>query len=540
MSNPSTQWDVVIIGGGLAGLATAAELLDTGLRVLILDRDQETAFGGLAKESFGGVMFVDTPLQRRLGIADSPELAFADWMSFAELGPSDVWPRRWAEKYVEHSIELIYEWLTKRGVAFLPLVNWPERGLYRPGNSVPRWHIAWGTGRAIVEGVLGALEDHPYHDRLEVRFCHCVERLEVTDGVVTGCSGRLEGTDREFSVSAGAVVAAAGGICGGDLSRVKKHWYAPWGDPPPVLLNGSHRFADGTIHDSAAAIGGHLTHLDHQWHYAAGVHHPRPDRPAHGLSLVPPRSALWMNATGRRIGPQPLVGYTDTRYLVEQILRQPGGFSWQVMNAKIAAKELAVSGSEYMTAFTEKSKLRLVRDLLLGNRELVERLCSECKDVVTGSSIPELAGRMNELETGHRVDPELLEREIRTYDTMIDRGQRYHNDDQLRRIASSRTYRGDRIRTCKFQKIDDEKARPLIAIREFILSRKSLGGLQTDLESRVLNVDGQPIPGLFAVGETAGFGGGGIHGRGSLEGTFLGSCILTGRLAGRAIAGGAS
>ena len=156
--------------------------------------------------------------------------------------------------------------------------------------------------------------------------------------------------------------------------------------------------------------------------------------------------------------------------------------------------------------------------------------------MVTADSVPELVEKMNELGGEIEVDGELLAAEIRAYDDQIERGVRYHNDDQLRRIANFRTYRGDRIRTCKFQKIDDPKARPLMAIREFILSRKSLGGIQTDLQCRVLDATGQEIPGLYAAGEAAGFGGGGVHGIRSLEGTFLGGCVLGGRLAAQHIA----
>ncbi|MDM8524697.1 FAD-binding dehydrogenase [Desulfococcaceae bacterium HSG8] len=531
------QSDVIIIGGGLAGIVTAFELLDHKKKVIIFERDEEKNFGGLAKESFGGVMMVDTPLQRRLGIRDNPDLALSDWFNFARFGKDDVWPRKWAETYVSKSLEMIYEWLVQRSVKFLPVVNWPERGLFVPGNSVPRWHIAWGTGYGIIESLLGHLDQHPGRKNLRVCFNHQVSRIIHTNGSVTGCEGVL-GNGETFSASADALVAASGGICGGDLSRVRKHWYKDWGDPPDVLLNGSHRFADGMIHDLIEEAGGNLTHLDKHWHYAAGIHHPKPDRKKHGLSLVPPRSALWVNALGERIGPVPLVGYTDTRYLVEQICKQPGKYSWQILNQKIALKELAVSGSDYMTAFRYKKKLRLILDVLFGNKELVNRLINESGDVVTAHSVPELVQKMNETDNEYQVDAKLLESEIRAYDDRIDRGPRYFNDDQLRRIANFRTYRGDRIRTCKFQKINDPKAMSLIAIREFILSRKSLGGAQTDLECRVLNKKGEPIPGLYAVGETAGFGGGGIHGLGSLEGTFLGSCVLTGRMAGMSVVGG--
>jgi predicted oxidoreductase len=279
--------------------------------------------------------------------------------------------------------------------------------------------------------------------------------------------------------------------------------------------------------------------MDIQWHYPAGVHKPGNRRPNDGISLVPPRSALWMNAKGERIGPTPLVSYTDTRFLVEQICKQPGQYSWQILNRTIALKELGVSGCDYMTAFRHKKKLLLAKHLLFGNKDLVDRLIAECPDdIVVADSIGELVDKMNERSLhGCTVDRKTLEDAIKEYDDQIDRGPGYYNDEQLRRITVYMNYRGDKVRTCNFQKILDPRAMPLIAIREFILSRKSLGGIQTDLQCRVLKPDGTPIEGLFAVGESAGFGGGGIHGLGSLEGTFLGGCVLTGRVAGRAIAG---
>ena len=281
---------------------------------------------------------------------------------------------------------------------------------------------------------------------------------------------------------------ATGGICGGDLSKVRANWYAPWGAPPRVLLNGAHVYGDGAMHDAVARAGGNLTHLDKHWHYAAGVHHPAKRKPHDGLSLVPPRSALWLNAMGERIGPVPLVGSTDTRFLVESILRQPGQYSWQILNNTIAKKELAVSGCDYMTAFRYKRKLLMAKQLLFGNQELVDRLARECpEDIVTARSLAELVDRMNARNLdGLRTDLATVEQVVRDYDAQIDRGPAYFNDDQLRRLWNFRQYRGDRIRLCKFQKILDPGAMPLIAIREFILSRKSLGGIQTDLGCRVL------------------------------------------------------
>jgi uncharacterized protein len=526
--------DAVIIGGGIAGIVTALELLDRGKRVVLLDRDTKTRFGGLAKESFGGIFMVGTPAQRRLGIRDTPELALSDWLSVARFEASDQWPRRWAEAYVNRSQEDVHDWLRARNVRFFPVVHWVERGLYAPGNSVPRFHMVWGTGHGLVEALLECLERHPHRDRLELHFDHRVCEVETAGGAVSGCSGVVESSGEEFAAAAGAVVAAAGGICG-SLERLRENWYRPWGEPPQTILNGAHRYGNGEVHDLVAAAGGVLTHLDLQWHYAAGVHHPDPDRPRHGLSLVPPKSALWMNAEGRRIGPVPLVTGYDTRFLVEQILRQPRQYSWQVMNWEIACKELAVSGSEFNEAIRDKRKLRFLKNVLLGNPALVRQLVDQCEDFVVADTIEELVRRMNALTGEELVDPDALSADIRSYDAQIERGPKFFNDDQLRRIAHCRRYRGDRVRTCAYQKILDPGARPLVAIREYILARKSLGGIQTDLGSRVLDAGGSPVPGLWAVGEAAGFGGGGIHGRGCLEGTFLGACIVTGQSAARSI-----
>lgn len=534
MKTETYRADVVIIGGGLAGIAAAIELLDNGRKVLILDRDLKEHFGGLARESFGGICMVGTPEQRKMGIRDTPELALRDWLSFAEFEETDKWPRKWAEFYTQHSLEYIYNWLKERNVSFLSMVNWPERGLFVPGNSVPRWHITWGTGEGLILALLEHLEQHPNRKNLELRFGHRVTGLETKAGRFTGCSGEVASAGKKFQAEADAVIVAAGGICG-NLDLVRNNWYKPWGAPPDKLLNGSHVFADGEVHKLVRNSGGNITHLDKQFHYAAGIHHPNPRKPNHGLSLIPPKSALWVNARGKRIGPVPLVTAFDTRYLVEQICKQPGGYSWQILNMKIMQKEIAVSGSEYMTDFRDKNKLNVIKSLLFGNKALVNRLLNECDDFVTAGSVHELAKKMNALNGNAAVDGHLLESEIREYDANIERGPKFSNDDQLRRIAHVRQFIGDKLRTCKFQKIDDAKAYPLVAIREFILSRKSLGGIQTDLDCRVLTPDGSAMPGLYAIGEAAGFGGGGIHGLRSLEGTFLGSCILTGRKAARGL-----
>lgn len=530
--------DVVVAGAGLAGIATALELLDRGARVLLLDRDCEGNAGGLAKESFGGVFVVGSREQRRTGIRDGPDLALRDWLATGEIGSEETWPRRWAERYVHGCRDEVYGWLRARGVRFFPVVHWVERGHHAPGNSVPRFHMVWGTGERLVERLLHHLRGHPRSDRLVAAFGHRVRELRVAAGRVRGVTGTLEETGEDFEVDADATVIASGGICG-SLERVREHWPSDsWGPPPGDLLNGSHPFADGSLHDEASRAGAAVTHLDRMWIYAAGVHHPRPRRPHHGLSLVPPKSALWVDRHGERLGPPPLISGFDTRWLVDEICRQPSRTTWQILNLRIARRELAISGAEYNDAIRGRRPLAFLRTVLLGNPGLVRELLETCKDFVAADTVPDLASRMNELEGDASVDPGVLAETVRSYDEAIARGAPFHDDDQLRRIAYLRRYRGDRVRTCKFQRIDDRRARPLIAIREFLLTRKSLGGIQTDLASRVLDGAGEPIPGLFAAGEAAGFGGGGIHGRRSLEGTFLGACILTGRIAARSIASG--
>jgi hypothetical protein len=338
------------------------------------------------------------------------------------------------------------------------------------------------------------------------------------------------------------VLVASGGI-NGDIERVKKEWDRSWGKPPEHILNGAHRFADGRLHDAVRQINGNVTHLDKMWNYAAGIHHPEPGIPKEGLSLIPPKSALWLDATGKRFGPLPLITGFDTHLLCKRIATDPYGYSWQVMNWKIALKEIAVSGAESNTAFRDRRILQLARDIFFGNRALLEYLVAECEDVVTADSLEELVVKMNACNANSQtvgagtVELDNIREAIRQYDAQIELGAGFHNDDQLRRLAQVRRWRGDRSRTCNFAKILDKKSMPLVAFREFIVSRKSMGGIQTDLESRVLSSDGQPIPGLYAAGEAAGFGGGGINGLKSLEGTFISNCILNARMATRSITG---
>ncbi len=195
-----------MVGAGIAGLVVTLELLeqlDSSQRILLLDRCQPEEVGGLAREAFGGMFMVDTREQRRSGIRDSVELALEDWLRVAEFTPEDDWPRRWAEEYVARARDEVGGWLKRYGVRFFPVVNWAERGVYGDGNSVPRFHLTWGTGKALVDATWSAIESHRTHDRLEVRFQTRVTGL-LTDGdTVTGCRrrtgrarSRLAGGDR--------------------------------------------------------------------------------------------------------------------------------------------------------------------------------------------------------------------------------------------------------------------------------------------------------------------------------------------------------
>ncbi|MCL8008655.1 FAD-dependent oxidoreductase [Gelidibacter japonicus] len=532
------NYENIIVGGGLAGISTAIELLDHNKKVLIVERDIEEHFGGLAKRSFGGILFSGTPQQKKAGIKDSPQLLFEDWMRYGDFTKTDTLGAQWAKYYSDNSISVIYNWLIAKKVDFLPVVNWPERGMDVKGNSVPRWHITWGTGYDLTNKVTNYLLNHPKKEHLEIKFQHKVESIIIDNKKAVGIEVIDELTKERFNITSENIIIASGGIMGSDLKLVKSHWPTRFQTPPDSLLNGSHKYADGTLHLDLDKKGIPSTHLNKQWHYAAGIPTPNPEsgKFRDGLSLVPPRSAIWVDATGKRFTP-PLVAYTDTSYFVEHILKTKDQYSWSIMNWKIAIKELAVSGSDYMTAFRNRDKLRLIKDVLFGNKDLVNRLIEESDHFIVADNLADLVKKMNEQDEKIVVDFETLEKGLKAYDDEIDRGKKYFNDEQLRRLVNFRLYKGDKIRTSKFQKILDPKAGPLIAVKQYILSRKSLGGIPTNLNSQVIDKNGDTVSGLYAVGESAGFGGGGIHGSRSLEGTFLGSCILTGRVAGAHIAG---
>jgi uncharacterized protein len=521
--------DAIVVGAGLAGLVTALELADAGKSVLLLDRCRPEEVGGLAREAFGGMFMVDTPEQRRSGIEDSVELATEDWMRMAAFEDGDDIPRQWAQEYVKRARDEVGAWLKGHGVRFFPVVNWAERGVYGDGNSVPRFHLTWGCGKALVDQIWGAVRTR---SNVETRFGTRVTELVMDGERVVGVR-----TDGAEELRAPAVVIAAGGI-GGNLDIVRKYWPPELGSPPKDILMGSHYYADGAMHEEVERRGGNVTHLGRMWNYADAVRHPEPARPNHGLKLIPPRSGLVLDPTGKRYGPIPLIPTFDAHYALERMCEDERKYYWMICNEKIARRELDVSGSQHNPSIREKRLVRFLLSIVLGKPTLVKHFVEKCPDFVTADSLPELTRRMAEVTNDGALDAEQVEHEVRHYDATLARGKGLWNDDQIRRIQQLRNWRGDRLRTAKFQQIADPAAGPLIAIRMTVMARKSLGGIQTDLSSRVLRSDGEPIPGLYAAGEAAGFGGGGLHGKRSLEGTFLGGCVFTGRIAAKAVAAG--
>ena len=397
--------DALVIGGGIAGIVTALELLDGGQYVMLVDRDSPERFGGLARWAFGGMALIGTDEQRRYKIDDSPELALEDWIRFGELAPDDEWPRAWAECYVHESREWVYEWLKALGLKFMPAVNWVERGSSIKGNSVPRYHMLWGAGLELVETLIQRLRNHPERSRLTVLHGHRVTGLESANGAVVGARVADESTGREFSVRTPYTVVATGGV-NGSVEQVRRHWPSSWPPAPQVILNGAHPFSDGGIHAAVAELGGRLTHLSDMWNYAAGIPHPHPHFEGHGLSLVPPKSVLWLTPDGDPVGPAPMVTGYDTREMCRQVAAHP--YTWQVLNWKIAAKELAISGSEHNPRVVNHQLFRFLLDLLTGNDRLVRQMTAESAEFVTGATPAELADGMNRLTGNARIDADRL------------------------------------------------------------------------------------------------------------------------------------
>ncbi len=533
MTTTAFQSDVLVIGGGLAGIVTALECLRAGQSVTLVDRDTPARLGGLALWAFGGMALVDTPLQRRMKLKDSPEIALRDWLRFGELGDGDVLPRQWASYYVENSRAQVHDWLIDSGLSFMPAVNWVERGLQGNGNTLPRYHVVWGTSQRLTRRMIELMRAADKGQRLNVLHEHEVLALESTDGVVTGASALDHGTGQSVRLKADVVVLAMGGI-NGSLEETRANWHRTR-PMPATMLNGAHPYANGKLHHLVAGLGGQITHAGEMWNYAAGVPHPKPHFPGHGLSLIPCKSALWLNHRGQRIGPEPLVVGFDTHELCQRVAAQEKPYVWHLLNWRIAIKEMALSGAEHNQRIRDHQLLMFLKETLLGNHRLVKQMVAQSRHFLVDDTLAGLAAKMNALAGSDDVKAEVLKQTANDFDANFALGDKLHNDEQLRRIEHARHWGPDKLRTCKPAPLQARGAGPFMAIQTQLITRKSLGGLQTDLQSRVLDASGQAMPGLYCVGEAAGFGGGGASGKRSLEGTFLPGCILTARAAARSI-----
>jgi predicted oxidoreductase len=535
MTTQST--DVLVIGGGLAGIVTALEALRGGQRVTLVDRDTPERLGGLAQWAFGGMALVGTPLQARMKIPDTPARALRDWLRFGELDPDDHWPLQWARHYAEHSRTQVYDWLLGEGVKFMPAVNWVERGRHGEGNSLPRYHIVWGTARELARCLIAAMRRAGEGGRLTLLHDHRVTMLDYQAGRIAGAVVVDVASGAQRQLRAPVVVVASGGLNGSHQQAIA-NW--PEDRPRPAgMLNGAHPFADGAMHHWVAEhLGGQITHPGEMWNYAAGIPHPYPHFPGHGLSLIPCKSALWLDHRGERIGPEPLVTGFDTHWLCQRVAAQEQPWTWHLLNWRIAAREFAISGAEHNQRIRDKQFLRFLKETLFGNDRLLQQMQRESPHFLVDDTLAGLANKMNALTCSHSVDPAVLQATADAFDANFANGDKLQNDQQIRRIQHARQWGPDRLRTCKPAPLQLQGAGPYIAIHMQLITRKSLGGLQTDLQSRVLDADGAPIAGLYCVGEAAGFGGGGASGKRSLEGTFLPGCILTARAAARSIASG--
>jgi predicted oxidoreductase len=543
--------DVIVVGAGLAGLVATAELAAAGRRVVLLDQEPESSLGGQAFWSFGGLFLVDSPEQRRMGVRDSLDLAMQDWMGTAGFDrDEDHWPRRWAESYVRFAAGEKRRWLHGKGVRFFPIVGWAERGGYSAtghGNSVPRFHVTWGTGPGLVEPFEREVRAAADRGLVELRFRHRVDELTVTGGVVDGVRGsvlepstvrRGQPSSRtvvgEFELRAQAVVVTSGGI-GGNEDMIRRNWPERLGRPPKHMLYGVPEHVDGRMLAITESAGGAVINPDRMWHYTEGIENWDPIWPRHGIRVLPGPSSLWFDARGRRL-PVPLFPGFDTLGTLEHIMSTGYDHTWFVLTQKVIEREFALSGSEQNPDLTGKDVRKVLERVKPGAPGPVAAFMEHGADFAVERTLTALVDRMNAITGEPLVELADIEREVVARDREIDHS--FTKDLQITAVRGARRYRGDRlIRVAKPHKFLDPASGPLIAVRLHILTRKTLGGLHTDLDARVLRPDGSPLPGVYAAGEVAGFGGGGLHGYRALEGTFLGGCLFSGRTAGRAAAG---
>ncbi len=539
--------DVIIIGAGLAGMTAAHEAVQRGRKVLLLDQEGPQSLGGQAFWSLGGLFLVDSPEQRRLGIKDSAELAWSDWQGSAQFDrDEDANPRAWAEKFVEFAAGDMRDWLHGLGMRWFPVVGWAERGgalAGGHGNTVPRFHITWGTGTGVVKPFANLMVRHAADGHLKMGFRHRANSLIVESGAVRGVAGdvledttaaRGQSTSRKvtggFEHRAESVIVTTGGI-GGNHTLVRKHWPARLGKAPKKMVAGVPDYVDGRMHAIAVKAGAGLINEDRMWHYCEGLQNYDPIWPNHGIRVLPGPSSMWFDAKGDRMEAPFMPGF-DTLGTLRRIL-SVGEHSWFILTQKIIEKEFALSGSEQNADLTEGGWREVLSARLgKGATPAVEAFKEKGADFIVADDLETLVGRMNALTPDAPVKLDHIRAQIRARDLQL--GNTFCKDAQITAIRGARTYKGDKlIRTAKLHEILDAANGPLIAVRLNVITRKSLGGIHTDLQSRVLTPDGEVLEGLYGAGEACGFGGGGYHGYNALEGTFLGGCLFSGRIAGQ-------
>ncbi|QQK76147.1 FAD-binding dehydrogenase [Salicibibacter cibarius] len=544
--------DVIVVGAGLAGLVATAEIADAGKKVLLLDQEPEASMGGQAWWSFGGLFLIDSPEQRRMGIKDSKELAWKDWMrtaGFDREEDEDYWGKKWAEAYLDFAAGEKREWLRNLGVRFFPVVSWAERGGYLAegyGNSLPRFHITWGTGPGLVEPFEKRVREHMNNGRVVYHSRHRVDELMTHNGAVVGVSGsklapshvsRGEESSREiigdFEYRSEVVLVSSGGI-GANFDLIRQNWPSRLGEPPKRMIAGVPAHVDGRMLAITENAAGRIVNRDRMWHYTEGIQNWNPVWPKHGIRILPGPSSIWLDARGQRF-PAPNFPGFDTLSTLEAIQKSGYDYSWFILTEKIIEKEFALSGSEQNPDLTNKSITQVLGRVKSGAPAPVQAFKDKGEDFIVADTLEALVSGMNNLVEEKLLNTEHIEKQIRARDLELE--NKFTEDLQMMALRGARTYFGEKIsRVAAPHSILDPKNGPLIAVRLNLLSRKTLGGLQTNLSGAVLNEAGDAIPGLYAAGEVSGFGGGGVHGYRSLEGTFLGGCLFTGRTAGRAIA----
>lgn len=543
-------YDVIVVGAGLAGLVAATEAAERGFSVCVVDQEGEQNLGGQAFWSLGGLFFIDSPEQRRMRVRDSLDLARQDWFGSAGFDrPEDYWPRRWAEAYLDFAAGEKREWLHRMGMRWFPVVGWAERGgslAHGHGNSVPRFHVTWGTGPGVLAPFVKKAKVMAATGRLTFRFRHRVDRLVIADGRVTGVSGSVLAPDQvqrgqessreeqgDFVFSAAAVIVSSGGI-GGNQELVRRNWPVErLGEPPASMVCGVPAHVDGRMIAITETAGGAVINRDRMWHYTEGVKNHDPIWPGHGIRILPGPSSFWCDADGNRLAAPAMPGF-DTLGTLKMLGERGSGHSWFILTKAIIKKEFALSGSEQNPDLTGKDIRLLLKRLGKEPPGPVRAFMERGEDFAVRDTLEELVTAMNAISGDDRLHIDHIRHQIEARDREIENG--FSKDAQVTAIHGARRYLGDRLmRTAKPHRLLDPAMGPLIAVRLHVLTRKTLGGLHTDLEGRVLDAAGAPVPGLYAAGEVAGFGGGGMHGYNALEGTFLGGCLFSGRVAGRKV-----